>query len=191
MRLQAAIALGRLGKVETAGELVARTADDDPLVAHVAVKALVALEAAAACLAALGPKTPKLAPGAGRALQAIYTAQAVDGLIARLADSADGATLRLAFKALCRLDHREADYTGNWWTTRPDTSGPYYKPVAWEQTPKIERSLADALKRADTRSAGEMVVELVRNKVELEGARLSTLTWRPSSHRRGRWWSTC
>ena len=43
--------------------LVARTADDDPLVAHVAVKALVALNAAPACLAALGPATPKLAPG--------------------------------------------------------------------------------------------------------------------------------
>ena len=150
VRLQAVVALGRLGKVEAAPALVARTADDDPLVAHVAVKALVALNAAPACLAALGPATPKLAPGAARALQAMHNSQAVDGLIKKLVDSPDAATRRLAFKALCRLDHREADYTGDWWTTRPDTSGPYYKPVAWEQTRRIERALGDALKRADS-----------------------------------------
>ena len=67
VRLQAVVGLGRLGKVEAAAEIVARTADDDPLVAHVAVKALVALNAVPACLAALGPATPKLAPGAARA----------------------------------------------------------------------------------------------------------------------------
>ena len=74
-------ASGRLGKIEAAPAIVARTADDDPLVAHVAVKALVALNAAPACLAALDPATPKLAPGAARALQAMHNAQAVDGLI--------------------------------------------------------------------------------------------------------------
>jgi hypothetical protein len=121
-------------------------------------------------LAALGPATPQLAPGAARALQAMHGSPAVDGLIAKLTSSTDAAIRRLAFKALCRLDHREAEYTGDWWTTRPDTSGPYYKPVAWEETRKIERALGDALKRADSHSAGELLVELVRNKVELEGA---------------------
>jgi putative heme-binding domain-containing protein len=170
VRMQAVVGLGRLGKVEAAAGLVARTADDDPLVAHVAIKALVAVNAAPACLASLGPATPKLAPGAARALQAMHSSQAVDSLIAKLTESPDDATRRLAFKALCRLDHREADYTGDWWTTRPDTSGPYYKAVAWEQTGKIERALGDALKRADSHSAGELLVELVRNKVELPGA---------------------
>ncbi len=169
-RLQAVVGLGRLGKVEAAAGLVARTADDDPLVAHVAIKALVALNATPACLAALGPTTPKLAPGAARALEAMHSSQAVDGLIAKLEGSHDAPTRRLAFKALCRLDHREAEYTGDWWTTRPDTSGPYYKAVAWELTPKIERALGDALKRADSHSAGGLLVELVRNKVELAGA---------------------
>ncbi len=170
VRMQAVVGLGRLGKVLAAPMIVARTADDDPLVAHVAVKALVALNAVDACLAALGPETPKLAPGAARALQAMYSSKAVDGLIAGLEQSRDESTRRLAFKALCRLDHREADYTGDWWTTRPDTSGPYYKPVPWEQTAKIERALGIALKRADSHSASALLIELVRNKVELEGA---------------------
>jgi glucose/arabinose dehydrogenase/type 1 glutamine amidotransferase/HEAT repeat protein len=180
-RLQVVVSLGRLGKVEAAAGLIARTADDDPLVAHVAIKALVALNAAPACLAALDPATPKLAPGAARALQAMHSSMAVDGLIDKLEGSHDDATRRLAFKALCRLDHREADYTGDWWTTRPDTSGPYYKAVKWEQSGKIERALGDALKRSDSHSAGKLLVELVRNKVELiRGRRTSISTWRTS-----------
>ena len=67
VRLQAVVGLGRLGKVEAAPAIVARTADDDPLVTHVAVKALVALNAVDACLTALDPSSPKRAPGAARA----------------------------------------------------------------------------------------------------------------------------
>jgi putative heme-binding domain-containing protein len=169
VRLQAVVGLGRLGKVEAAAGLVALLADSDPLIAHVTVKALVALNAAPACLAALGPATPTLAPGAARALQAMHNAQSVDGLIKKLKESQDAVIRRLAFQALCRLDHREADYTGDWWTTRPDTSGPYYKPVAWDQTEKIERALAASLKGVDSHTAGALWVDLIRNKVELDG----------------------
>jgi HEAT repeat protein len=112
VRLRATIALGRLGKSEAARTLVDRTADGDSLVAHVAVKALVALSAVDACLSALAPASPKLAAGAARALQAMYSAKAVAGLTERLG-SADPAIRRLAFQALCRLDHREADYKGD------------------------------------------------------------------------------
>jgi putative heme-binding domain-containing protein len=169
VRLRAVVGLGRLGKAEAAGAILARTADADPLVAHVAVKALVALNAVDVCLAALEPAAPRLAPGAARALQAMHSAGAVDGLIARLG-SRDELVRRLAFRALCRLDHREAEYTGDWWGTRPDTSGPYYRPVAWDQTARIEQALGAALKRADSREAGALLIELVRNKVELKDA---------------------
>ena len=170
VRLQAIVSLGRLKKFEAAAAIVERTADLDPLIGHVAVKALVALNAADACLAALDPASPKLAPGAARALQAMHTSEAAFGLIKKLEESPDANVRRLAFQALCRLDHREADYKGDWWTTRPDTSGPYYKPVAWEQTKTIERALGDALKKADSPTASALLVELIRNKVELEGA---------------------
>jgi putative heme-binding domain-containing protein len=170
VRLQAVVALGRLSKAKAASALVARTADDDPLVAHVAVKALVALNAVPACLAALDPADPKLAPGAARALQAMHCTEAVDGLISKLANSPDSVIHRLAFKALCRLDHREAEYSGDWWTTRPDTSGPYYKPVAWEESKKIEWALSEALKQAKPGTSSELLIELTRNKVQLEGA---------------------
>ncbi len=169
VRLRAAVGLGRLGKTEAADELVARMADDDPMVAHVAVKALVALHAVEACLKALDAKTPDLAAGAAQALQAMHDRRAVDGLIARLS-STDPTTRRLAFRTLCRLDHREAEYRGDWWGTRPDTSGPYYKPETWEQTSRIEQALGQAMTRADSREAAVMLIDLVRNKVELKGA---------------------
>ncbi len=185
VRLQSVIGLGRLDKIEAAPAIVERTADLDPLVAHVAVKALVALSAARACLAALDPATPTLTAGAARALQGMHGHQAVDGLIGKLEQSRDSAIRRLAFAALCRLDHREADYTGDWWTTRPDTSGPYYKPVAWDQTEKIERALGNALNRADSHVASGYMIDLIRNKVELRGAAraLSISIWPTSSRR--------
>ncbi len=65
VRLQAAIGLGRLHKIAAAAALVAMTADDDRLVAHVAVKALVKLNAVSACLAALRAQPGKAAAGAG------------------------------------------------------------------------------------------------------------------------------
>ena len=44
-------------------------------------------------------------------------------------------TRMLVLNALCRLHDREADYTGDWWSTRPDTSGPYYKRVTLRLMP--------------------------------------------------------
>ena len=62
VRLQAVIALGKIGQTEFAPQILPLTADPDLIVAHVAVKALVALDAGEACLKGLDD--PKLAPGA-------------------------------------------------------------------------------------------------------------------------------
>src|SRR6185436_12242454 len=45
--------------------------------------------------------------------------------------------------ALCRLDLVDAPYIDpkEWWGTRPDTSGPVYKPVKWAESDKIEAAL--------------------------------------------------
>ena len=147
-----------------------RTADDDPLVAHVAVKALVALDARSACLAALDPATPKLAAGAARALQAMHNSQAVDGLIKA--------------RRISRRSHPPACVQGALPARPPrgrlhrrlvDHAARYQRPVL-----QAGRLGADQEDRAGpgrlpssgpTRtSASELLVELVRNKVELEGA---------------------
>jgi len=169
VRLAAVVALGRRGRAEASAGIVKLTTDPDPLVAHAAINALVALGAIDACLAALDPKTPELAPGAARALQGLHDARAVDGLFEKLHAAKDDTLRRPILKALCRLYAREADWDGSWWSTRPDTSGPYYKPVAWDQTPKIGQALRSALDGSDGPSARWLLSELMRNKVEIEG----------------------
>ena len=168
VRLQAVLGLGRLGKVDVAAKVLPLTADSDPLVAHAAIKALVALRAVDACLAAIAPATSKLVPGAILALQLQHDPRVVHGLIAKLPEAGDDLTRRAVLKALCRLYHKEADYTGDWWGTQPDTSGPYYKGIAWERTEAIGRALREALKGSDPDTTRWLLIELVKDKIDFE-----------------------
>ena len=92
-------------------------------------------------------------------------------------------------KALCRLYFREADWDGSWWTTRPDTTGPYYKPVTWDQSDRIGQALRDELNRADTDTARWLLFEMARNKIDFEettALALKLATEDPSLRRRPR-----
>ncbi len=175
VRLQAAIAIGRLGRPEKAWALLGRmgrnevpplVADPDPLVAHVAVKALVALKAADACLAALAD--PKTAPGASMALQAMHDPKVVDGLAKIAEGSQDPDARKAALKALCRLYFAEAPYEGKWWGTRPDTSGPYYNAVTWEESEAVGKALRSAVKQSDEATSRWLLAEMLKNKVDFE-----------------------
>lgn len=70
-------------------------------------------------------------------------------------------------EALCRLYYREADWDGSWWGTRPDTSGPYYKRDAWDQTEKISHSLRDCLAKADDGTLRFLLEKLELYKINL------------------------
>ena len=106
---------------------MARTADSDYTVAHIAVQALRWLKASEVCLRALDSADETLWPGALRALQAIYDPAVVNGLLQRLSTS-NPELRRGIYNTLCRLDKKETPYTdpSMWWGTRPDTSGPIY-----------------------------------------------------------------
>ena len=168
VRLQAATALGRLDKKEAAAALLPLVADKDPIVSHAAIHALVSVRAADVCLKALdSPGTTALVPGAVRVLQSLHEAAAVDGLITRLGTISDPATHQAILRGLARLYNREADWDGKWWGTRPDTTGPYYKPVTWELSDKIGGALRGELSRANTETLRFLATELQRNRVDL------------------------
>jgi len=167
LRLQAAIGLGRLGRLEAAEGLIAGTEDRDALVQHAAINALVLLHAIDACLGALDYR-PGAWPGAIRALQSIRDARTVDGLVERLKKGRDAELRGLMMTALCRLNYREAEYTGKWWGTRPGTTGPYFKPVEWEQTPRISELLASMLKEGDTPTKKFLLTEMTRHRIKSE-----------------------
>jgi len=170
IRLQAVIGLARLGRKDAAPAILARTADADPRVAHVAINALVSLDAVEACLNGISAQTPEVIPGAVRALQGLHEKPVVDGLIAKLDRDKEESVQRACLKALCRLYFREADWDGKWWGTRPDTSGPYFTPVTWSESERIGKALSAGLKKADTGLARWLLIELLKNKVDLEGS---------------------
>jgi putative heme-binding domain-containing protein len=170
VRLQAVTGLARLGKTDVAPALVRRTADADPVIAHVAVSALGTLRAADACFAALDGADQTLHTGALRVLQSLHEPAVADGLIQRLATNNPGLH-RGIFNALARLDTKEAAYTDPkmWWGTRPDTSGPVYKPERWASSDAIEAALKRALEAAEGGEAQLMVTALLRTKVSFPG----------------------
>ncbi|WP_020601926.1 DUF7133 domain-containing protein [Spirosoma spitsbergense] len=103
--------------------------------AHLAVRALVALNAVDACVQAIGTPNSTLALWA---LRYMHDPKSVNGLMAAYKKTDDTALKNQLLVTLSRLYKKEADYDGSWWwSTRPDTHGPYYKAIAWESSPGI------------------------------------------------------
>jgi putative heme-binding domain-containing protein len=84
IRASAVTALRRLDHSASAQFILPLVADSDPIVSHLAVRALSELKASQVCLAALDSADDKVKPGALRALYGIYEPAVVEGLIARL-----------------------------------------------------------------------------------------------------------
>ena len=171
IRAAAVIAARRAGQASAAPEVLPLAGDADPLVAHLAVRALSEWKAALVCLAALDSSDAKVKPGALRALYGMYEMPAADGLIARLGGAQDAELRRGILNALCRLANRDAAYTDPkvWWGTRPDTSGPIYKAERWEASEKIEAALKTALDSAGEEDARWLVRRMFSTKVHFPG----------------------
>ena len=160
-RVQAAaiIGLGRLGKVETANALLHISVPKSAIVpsvrmegphakpnapiipAHLAVKALVSMNAVNECIEAVKNQESTLALWA---LKYMHDHRAVNGLIQAYNTSTNQVFKKEILTTLSRLYKQEAPYDGSWWwSTRPDTHGPYYKGIIWESSPKIETFLTN------------------------------------------------
>ncbi len=115
--------------------------------AHLAVRALVELNAVDACVAAIGSQNSTLALWA---LRYMHDQKAVDGLIAAYSKSQDETLKAQILTTLGRLYKTEAPYDGSWWwSTRPDTHGPYYKPITWAASDKINAFLTEEWNKSD------------------------------------------
>ena len=170
IRAAAITALRRLGKKDAAPAILELVADADPVISHLAVRALTELKATPVLLGALDSSAEKVKPGALRALYGIYDPAVVDGLIARL-KGASGELRRGILNALCRLANQDAPYEDPkvWWGTRPDTSGPVYQPIAWAETDKITTALKGALDAGSEDDAKWLVARMYQTKVAFPG----------------------
>ncbi len=171
VRTAAINALRRLGKADAAQAMLPLVADADPIIAHLAVRALAELKAAAVLVGALDSADANVQPGALRALYGFYDEKVVAALIARLPATKDSALRKGLLNTLCRLDNKDAVYVDPkvWWGTRPDTSGPVYKPERWEASDKIEATLKAALDTAQGEDGRWLVQTMYKTKVNFPG----------------------
>ena len=183
VRAQALISLGRLGDAKVAEAILPLTvretqfqiptkkplyneADPGRVIPHLAVRALEAVRAVEVCLKALdGPYRD----GAQWALKSMHHPQAVEGLIRRLSTERDETQRRELLTTLVRLYHREADYKGDWWGTRPDTTGPYYARAKWEMSEAIAKVMRTVMVDADAKTAKFLQGQLARHRVSISG----------------------
>ena len=176
VRLQAVIALDRLGRTEAAPAILPHLADADAAITHLAFRALVDLKAAEVCFQALDQSKTTLVPGATRVLRNLHEPKVVAGLLERLQSGDMVANRQAILETLCRLYYREADWDGTWWGTRPDTSGPYFKWTTWSESEKIGQALLAAVSKADEATLRYLLTAFQANKLDLPGLSGTLLT---------------
>jgi putative heme-binding domain-containing protein len=179
---QALISLGRIGNVDAADEILALSVrqeksprpKDEPLhkqpdlgrvLPHLAMQAIVSLNAVDECLKQLdGPHRA----GALLALRNMHDERAVVGLAKKLSSTTDAQLRSEIISTLARLYHREGDYKGGWWGTRPDNVGPYFDRQKWAASDQISAVLKTAA--SDDRATAELIrKELARHVVKIDG----------------------
>jgi putative heme-binding domain-containing protein len=175
VRVAAAIGLGRLGRVEAADALLAvpvpssivapekglegpHAIPNSPIIlAHVAARALVALDAVDACIKAVGSENSAMALWA---LRYMHDPKVVDALIASYHETKEKELKEEILITLSRLYKKEAPYDGSWWWgTRPDTHGPYYRAIEWESSTIVKDFLVKEWRNSST-SGREIFADL-------------------------------
>ena len=185
-RLEAIITSARQNKSEAGKAIAASLGHTDGTIAHTAFRALAILGHSNACFAILDAANASDAQrkGASYALMRMHRSDVVEGLIARLNDPLKSFARPYLLSSLCRLYHREANWNGDSWGTRPDTRGPYYQLENWSQSEKILQSIKQALVESNPSDAAKLIEEMNRNRIQSNEAleRIISLALEDASH---------
>ena len=134
---------------------------------HVARKALVELGAGNACIQAIGTKNQE---GALMALSYMHDSRIVEQLVNRFSKMSDSIGKQRVAKTLIRLVNKEKMFDGEtWWSTRPDTRGPYYYPTPWERTEMLTKAVVDAAKTGSNEMKFVISALAKKDRVDLPG----------------------
>ena len=137
------------------------------IIPHLAIHSLVSLKAIEQSLAAVDSVS---SDGALRTLHLIHDPAVVDGLLAKHTSTSDPELKNKILTALARLYTREAAYDGSWWwSTQPDTRGPYYKPILWTKSADIEKRFRDVWATADNDQKAFLTMLANKHRMNLEG----------------------
>jgi putative heme-binding domain-containing protein len=178
VRLQALIGLARLNQANAAAAVMPLLTDNDPVVAHTAVRTLVALKAVEPCLEvmATGSSSPTV-EAVVQVLERLHDERVVDELIGLYAKHRDATYRGQVLRILFRLYYREAPWEWQdttkgkwWWSIKPDTRGPYYARETWSQSDKIGKFLKQEFLREDDMAILKtFMVQFGINRLYMEG----------------------
>lgn len=129
---------------------------------HVSQRALVKMNAEQVIIDALNASKSEEVLAALTVAKFMHSEKIVDALILK-AQSSEPSIKQKVANVLMRLHQKETIYDGStWWTTRPAPEGPYYYPVDWEGTPKIDAFLKAYVEKSADKAT--VIKELKKNK---------------------------
>ena len=166
-RLEAIVAATRQGLLEVAPAIALSLGHSDATLAHVAYRGLAQLGAHESALAVFqntNSSTQQIR-GASLALMRIHKKEVVDAMLEHIKDKKNK-LFRPSFEILARLYHQGKAWDRKHWGGRPDTRGPYYEMVTWEQSERILKALREALWKMPKDEVGEYLSLLGSNRIQ-------------------------
>jgi putative membrane-bound dehydrogenase-like protein len=168
IQVQAIRGLVRLNARDQAAALLPLASSADQAIAHLAINALVSLGASNVALAALDSAPYR--PARCARSPACTSPPSSRALAERVSKASDAETRGALVRTLARLANREAPWKGDWWTTRPAHLGPYFDPTPWEESPRIQSTLATTLAAATGDEFTRLANDLALNQALPRGA---------------------
>ena len=166
-RLEAIVAATRQGLMEVAPAIAKSLGHSDATLAHVAYRGLAQLGAHDPALAVFQNKNSSAQQirGASLALMRIHKKEVIEAMLKHLEDKKNK-LFRSSFEILARLYHQEKTWDRKHWGGRPDTRGPYYEMITWEQSDRTLKALRAALWKLPKDEVGEYLSLLGSNRIQ-------------------------
>ena len=164
--LEALITATRHQEESVAPAIANHLSSTDPVIRHTAFQALAKMSAHEAAFSVIDSDDIDTRKAAAWALMRMHKVEVVNELFSRLATEKEFPKRRPLISILARLYHKEAEWKGTSWGTRPDTRGPYYELTTWEQSERILSTLKSLLETASAEEAGFIVEKLNKNRIQ-------------------------
>lgn len=175
VRLQAVIALGRLGHPDAVRPLLTLLAASDEFIALSARQALRRIGDWKGAASGLSSDNPRVRRGLLAAMESVYEVDAARSLAQYANDSHKEADERAkAIMYLSQVDRKARPWDGSWWGTRPAAGKPPAKVLDWEQTPFVLSTIRGLLgdQAVPVRLAAVHAVRAVGDRAALPALRL-------------------
>ena len=166
VRLQAIIALGRIGDGRGVNAILPHLIDHDRYVAFSSRVALRRIGDWKTAVRGLASRDPKVRESLLLAMEEVYDVDAVAALARFAADPKLDAGERAKALAYLAADHKKApEWNGRWWGTQPYRNvPPPAKTIAWKGTPTVYQTLRDRLRTSPATSESRRFARSRRSK---------------------------